>query len=864
MRNRLRSLRRLIVTGAALALAVTALPASAAPPGGDGARDGHAQRAERPSHSGMSAVIRYTENGIPHIAAKDYPGLGFGNGWAQAADQICVLADGFTTVRGERSRHFGATAETDGSLSSASSNLASDLYFKGVREARTVEKLLRQPAPAGPSREVRELARGWAAGYNDWLREHRDDIKDPACKGAAWLRPVTALDVSRRAFALSVLGGQGMGVDGITSATPPGETAPAGKATPPGAATPPETKGADRAGTTAPGEATAPKGARTSAAGAHAAGGGEGMSPKEAAEAARSALSRANADMGSNAVAFHGSTTANGSGALLGNPHYPWHGGRRFWQSQMTIPGELNAAGGSLLGSPTVSIGHNSRVAWSHTVATGVTLNLHQLALDPADPTAYTVDGKRERMEPREVSVTGKDGKRITRTQWWTRYGPVVTEAAGVELPWSATTAFALNDPNARNLRLTDTGLAFSKARDIRGMREALERVQGLPWVNTVAADARGNTLFAQSQILPRVTDELAKRCNTPLGQATFPAAGLAVLDGSRADCTPGTGSGAVQKGVFGPSEMPVLQNAPYVENSNDSAWLANADRPLTGYPRIFGDEGTPRSVRTRGAVEDVSALAREGGITRRDLREQQFANRAPAGDLAAEDTAKACAALPGGTAGNSAGETVDVARACVVIAGWDRTMRTGSEGALLFDRFWGKLATTVPADQRWRTPFDPAKPVTTPRDLNTGAPGFATALADAVSELEKYGIPLDAPLSEHQFVERRGKRIPVPGGVGGLGVWNMTVPVWDGERGGYREVQHGSSYIQAVDFSRGGGCPVRADTLLTYSQSSDPTSRHSSDQTELYSRGRMVEERFCEKDIRSSPELRTVRVSDR
>ncbi|MFE4628795.1 NAD(P)H-hydrate dehydratase, partial [Streptomyces mirabilis] len=66
-------------------------------------------------------------------------------------------------------------------------------------------------------------------------------------------------------------------------------------------------------------------------------------------------------------------------GLLLGNPHYPWQGGRRFWQSQQTIPGELNVSGASLLGATTISIGHNVDVAWSHTVATGVTLNLHQL-----------------------------------------------------------------------------------------------------------------------------------------------------------------------------------------------------------------------------------------------------------------------------------------------------------------------------------------------------------------------------------------------------------------------------------------------------------------------------------------------------
>ncbi|WP_406415948.1 acylase [Streptomyces sp. NBC_00873] len=771
-----------------------------------------ASHTRHPSGGVLSAVIRYTEYGIPHIVAKDYAGLGFGNGWAQAADQVCTLADGFVTLRGERSRYFGPDAAPDGSLSSATNNLSSDLYFRGIQDSGTVEKLLTVPAPAGQSHDVKELERGWAAGYNAWLNQNR--ISDPACRGADWVRPVTMLDVATRAFALSVLGGQGRGIDGITAAQPP---------------------------TGAPASA--------------------GVPPGEAAKAAQRLLSTQNADIGSNAVAFRGSTTANGRGLLLGNPHYPWQGGRRFWQSQQTIPGELNVAGGSLLGSATVSIGHNANIAWSHTVATGVPLNLHQLTLDPADPTAYLVDGKPERMVKRTVSVAVKGGATVTRTQWWTRYGPVVTAlGAGLPLPWTATTAYALNDPNATNLRSSDTGLGFSKARSAADIQAALRRTQGLPWVNTVAADSAGHSFFSQSQVLPRITDDLAQRCSTPLGRATYPSSGLAVLDGSRSDCALGSDPDAVQPGIFGPGRMPTVKDAPYVENSNDSAWLTNAEAPLTGYERVFGTIGTPRSMRTRGAIEDVSAMAAKGRLTVGDLQEQQYANRAPAGDRTAADLVRACASLPGGTAAGSNGRAVDVSAACDVLARWDRKVDTGSRGALLFDRFW-RRATAVPAAELWKVPFSPTDPVGTPHTLNTAAPRVTAALADAVAELRAAGIALDAPLGAYQGVVRNGKRIPVGGGTESLGIWNKTDPVWDAAGGGYTEVSAGSSYIQAVGWD-GSSCPV-ARTLLTYSQSSNPNSPHYSDQTELFSGERWVTSRFCEKDIARSPALRVVRVRE-
>ena len=254
--------RRLLVAAVALLTASAALPAAAAGP---------PTRQDRPAHGGLSAVIRYTEYGVPHILAEDYADLGFGTGWAQAADQVCTLADGFVTVRGDRSRFFGPAAATDFSLSSAGDNLSSDLYFRGVRQSRTVEKLLAEPTPLGPSRQVKDLMRGFAAGYDTWLAHHR--ITDPSCAGADWVRPISALDVATRYYALSVLGGQGGAVDEITGAEPP-------------------------TGPTATPAATDPSVAAQALVKAVRAGSGT-------------------ADMGSNAVAFSGATTANGRGLLL-------------------------------------------------------------------------------------------------------------------------------------------------------------------------------------------------------------------------------------------------------------------------------------------------------------------------------------------------------------------------------------------------------------------------------------------------------------------------------------------------------------------------------------------------------------------
>ena len=48
--------------------------------------------------------------------------------------------------------------------------------------------------------------------------------------------------------------------------------------------------------------------------------------------------------IGSNAYGLGREATQSGHGMVLGNPHFPWDGAERFYQSQLTIPGKLDVA----------------------------------------------------------------------------------------------------------------------------------------------------------------------------------------------------------------------------------------------------------------------------------------------------------------------------------------------------------------------------------------------------------------------------------------------------------------------------------------------------------------------------------------
>jgi acyl-homoserine-lactone acylase len=788
----------LVVAAATVLTMVSGVAAGA--PAGTEAREGH----------GLAADIRYTEYGIPHIKARDFAGLGYGYGFAAAKDNICVLADTYLTVDGKRSKYLGPDAPANSAFGAATNSLTSDLYFQQVNDSGVVERAL--AAPDGPRAEVREIVRGYVAGYNRYLRETGvSHISDPACRGAAWVRPIGELEVYRHFHAVSTIAGQGQVIDGIVAAAPP-----AGPSTP------------------------APV-------------------PADAADRVLATLREngVGSDMGSNAIAVGKDGTANGRGVLLGNPHYPWHGGRRFWQSQLTVPGKLDVSGGSLLGLPLIQIGFNKDVAWSHTVATAITFGVYELSLAPGDPTSYLVDGVAERMTSRRVSVEVRqqDGSvgTVERTLYSTRYGSVLSPVFGLPLDWTTSTAYAIRDANQGNLRGLNTWFELGRTRSTKDVVDVLSRTQGVPWVNTIATDQSGHALFADIQVVPHVTDELAARCNTPLGNAIFPASGISVLDGTRTDCAWGSDPDAVAPGTFGPSRMPVLTRTDYVENSNDSPWLANPHQPITGYPRVIGDIGTERSPRTRMGVTAVEE--RLGTFTRQSMQDMLFADRSYMGEQAAAATAKMCAAFPGGLAPTSDGGTVAVGDACTALSTWDRTMTVDSRGGVLFEQFW-KIATDV-ADL-WLVPFDPADPVATPNTLNTANPLVAQALGDAIAKLRAAGIDPNAPLGENHYVVRNGERIPIHGGHNAQGVLNMIIATWDPAAGDV-EVVHGSSHIQAVSFT-GTRCPDAA-TLLTYSQSSSPHSPHFADQTKLFSEQKWVNTRFCEQDILSSPSLQVVHL---
>lgn len=764
------------------------------------------------------AEIRRTSYGIPHIKAKDEASLGYGAGYAYAEDNLCVFADEMLTVNGRRSEVFGPDLvegpDVD-SISINSTNRNSDLYFRLVNsDARVEAGWARQPA------EVKALLTGFAAGFNRYLADTGGDKLPAACRGADWVRPIAPLDLIRIARRYEVDFSSMRFIDALAAAQPPGSGTVAQKA----ASTP---------------------------------------------------FWRPSYGLGSNAVALGKDATANGRGMLLGNPHYPWEGVLRLYQQHLTIPGKRDVMGVTLPGLPTIVIGFTKDFAWSHTVNTSTHFTLYALELDPKDPTRYRVGDTWHRMTKERVELRARktDGgiETVAHDFWFTRYGPVIVQPGKFE--WSTTRAYAIRDANLTNNRMLQTWHEMGAAQSLEGFEKAVKGLVGLPWVNTLAADQEGRALYLDVTPVPNVSADKQQRCIAEEHRKLV-AENLFVLDGSDARCAWDVDPAAPQEGIVPGDRLPSLWRTDYVQNSNDSAWMTNAASPLAGFAQMVSKDGEELQGRTRMGIAQIEARmagndGRRGkGFTLEQLQAVSFNNRVFYASLVRDELNALCHE-PGTVMVD--GTEVPLGDACATFRAWDGTANADSVGYPLFGLWWDRLednkAIWSAPDRRvenhslWAVPFSADDPVNTPRGLRTDDPVVAAfvreSLGAAILELKKRGIDWKKPWGEIQYVEAKGKRVPVPGGASG-DVYNImySVPAEPGRM----VVKLGSSYVQTVGFDDDG--PV-ADAILTYSQSSNPDSPHHGDQTGLFSAGKWVRQPFTETQIKADPAYGTVTVSE-
>ena len=195
-----------------------------------------------------------------------------------------------------------------------------------------------------------------------------------------------------------------------------------------------------------------------------------------------------------------------------------------------------------------------------------------------------------------------------------------------------------------------------------------------------------------------------------------------------------------------------------------------------------------------------------------------------------------------------SNGQMVDLTATCNSLAGYDGTGQLDANAGWLF-MVWSALDND---SEFYATPFNPAQPLTTPSGLNTSSSATPLMwLADAVQNLQAHGVPVNASVGQVQYAPQ-SKRIPIPGCPGdpsssgeSTGCFNAIysnddTPATSGPLNAapYGQVFDGSSLVMTTQLNPKG---PTSEGILTYSESTDPTSPWYSNMTKLYSNARWV-----------------------
>ncbi|MBO0932298.1 penicillin acylase family protein [Fibrella aquatilis] len=527
--------------------------------------------------------------------------------------------------------------------------------------------------------------------------------------------------------------------------------------------------------------------------------------------------------LGSNGFAIAPAKSATGHALLLINPHTSF-----YFRSEvhMVSRAGLNAYGAVTWGQFFVYQGFNEHCGWMHTTSYADSMDEYlETVKKKGDGYVYKHGTEQRAVRAKTVRLPYKSGKGMAYkdfTMYFTQHGPIAGEAAG---KWIAIDM--MNTP----LNALSQSYLRTKATDYASYKQVMT-LNGNASNNTIFADNSGNIAYWHGNFMPRrnpkfdweqpvdgsnpATDWKGLHPVDDIVQVRNPATGWI----QNCNATPFTVSGTSSPN---PKNYPAYM-APDAQNYRG----INADRVLS-HKKIF-------------TIDTLIAAANDPHLAAFDDLLPTLMN--------AWQTA-------GGEAVNRKPELIEAIQMLEV---WDRNYGTESIGqtlAILWAEKLQRLARPrATADQR----FDNLGMVALTIQ-NTSVQEKITALADVLADLTRDFGTWKMPWGEvNRYQRLTGKTqetyddnqpsIPVgftSSAWGSLAAF--AAKTYPGTKKRYGSV--GNSFVAVVEF----GKRVKARSVVTGGQSSQPGTVHFADQAPLYCTGRFKDVLFYPEDIKKHVE---------
>jgi acyl-homoserine-lactone acylase len=490
---------------------------------------------------------------------------------------------------------------------------------------------------------------------------------------------------------------------------------------------------------------------------------------------------------GSNAWAVAPSRSATGKAMLLANPHLPWAPSQlTYFEAQLNAPG-LSLYGATQVGLPVLRFGFNNDLGFTNTVNTMQGYTTYKLTLSGD---GYVFDGKvlPFRTEEKSYKVRQPDGsqKTVSFIQKIAVQGPVFS------LPDGKTTV-AVKVAGLDRPGVLQQYLDMGKSKSWAQFEKALRTMQ-VPMFNIVYADRAGHILYLDNGILPKHPDGDLSSWSKPVAGDT---------------------SATLWKSVHSYDEMPkVLDPASgFVQNANDPPWLA-------AWPRVLDPKAFPAYVAPVGPVSQraqmsVKLLDKTPKMSFEDFVARKTETRSLMADRLIPELIKAAQ-------GNSDPEIVQAVK---LLGEWDHRFEPDARGALLFETWAAIFAPKNFVDQsNYAVKWTLDDPLETPRGLKDPAASVAM-LKQAVAKTKTLYGAVDRPYGDVSRFHLGDVSLPANGGFGNTGVFRTIT--WGPMKNGERLPVHGETWVSMVEF----GTPMKAVGMMSYGNSSQPGSKHNSDQ---------------------------------
>ena len=493
---------------------------------------------------------------------------------------------------------------------------------------------------------------------------------------------------------------------------------------------------------------------------------------------------------GSNAWAVAPSRSASGKAMLLANPHLPWAPSQlTYYEAQITAPC-LAIYGATQVGLPVLRFGFNNDLGFTNTVNTMQGFTSYQLTLEG---NGYRFDGKvlPFKSETKSYKVKQADGtlKTVSFEQKSTVHGPVFTLPDGK-------TVIALKVAGLDRSGVLEQYLDMGKARDWATFEKALRKMQVVMF-NIIYADRAGHILYLDNGLLPKHASGDLKYWSAPV---------------------PGDTSATLWKDVHSYDDMPKLFDPAtgFVQNANDPPWLATWPRALD--PKAFPAYVAPVGPMSQRAQMSVKLMTKTPKISFDDFVSRKLTTTS----LMAERM------LPDLLAAATGSNDADVQAATALLEDWDHRFEPDSRAALLFETWAGIFAPRNFTDQsNYAVKWTLDDPLETPRGLKDPAAAVAM-LKQAVAKTKQLYGAIDRPYGDVSRFHIGDVSVPANGGFGNTGVFRTIT--WGPMKNGERTPVHGETWVSMVEF----GTPLKAVGLMSYGNSSQPGSKHNSDQLQL------------------------------